>query len=96
MIACCAIYWEQPRPDIKANCPYLTFHLTEKLAAFISALMRISSCESRALANDRFAPIVLQKSIFADDQNSADRGRDFRVQDVRDLTASRKIHRRLR
>ena len=24
------------------------------------------------------------------------RGRDFRVQDVRDLTASRKIHRRLR
>jgi hypothetical protein len=39
--------------------------------------------------------IVLQKSIFADDQNSAGRGRDFRVQDVRDLTASRKIHRRL-
>ena len=28
MIACCAICWEQPRPDIKANCPYLTFHLT--------------------------------------------------------------------
>lgn len=40
--------------------------------------------------------IVLQKSIFADDQNSAGRGRDFLVQDVRDLTASRKIHRRLR
>ncbi|QHO72848.1 hypothetical protein ACH79_09615 [Bradyrhizobium sp. CCBAU 051011] len=35
--------------------------------------------------------IVLQKSIFADDQNSAGRGRDFRVQDVRDLTASRKF-----
>jgi hypothetical protein len=42
------------------------------------------------------APIVLQKSIFADNQNSAGRGRDFLVQDVRDLTASRKIHRRLR
>ena len=27
--------------------------------------------------------IVLQKSIFADDQNSAGRGRDIRVQDVR-------------
>jgi hypothetical protein len=35
--------------------------------------------------------IVLQKSIFADDQNSAGRGRDFRVQDARDLTASRKF-----
>ena len=41
-------------------------------------------------------PIVLENSIFADDQNSAGRGRDFRVQDARDLTASRKIHRRLR
>ena len=41
-------------------------------------------------------PIVLQKSIFADDQNSAGRGRDFRVRNVRDLTASRKIRRRLR
>jgi hypothetical protein len=40
--------------------------------------------------------IVLRKSIFADGQNSAGRGRDFRVQDVRDVTASRKIHRRLR
>jgi len=40
--------------------------------------------------------LVLQKSISADDQNCAGRGRDFRVQDVRDLTASRKIHRRLR
>src|SRR3954453_23294346 len=40
-------------------------------------------------------PILLQKSIFADDQNSAGRGRDFRIQDARDITASRKIHRRL-
>ena len=43
-----------------------------------------------------FGGILLQKSIFADDQNSAGRGRDFRVQDARDLTASRKIRRRLR
>ena len=43
-----------------------------------------------------FWPILLQKSFFADDQNSAGRGRDFRVQDARDLTASRKTHRRLR
>jgi hypothetical protein len=41
-------------------------------------------------------PIVLQNSIFADDQNSAGCGRDLCVQGVRDLTASRKIHRRLR
>ena len=40
--------------------------------------------------------IVLQNSNFADDQNSAGRGRDFRVQDARDHTVSRKIHRRLR
>jgi hypothetical protein len=40
--------------------------------------------------------IVLQNSIFADDQNSAGRGRDFRAQDVRDLAASLKIHRGLR
>jgi hypothetical protein len=44
----------------------------------------------------RKGSILLQKSIFADDQNSAGRGRDFRVQDAGDLTASRKIHRRLR
>jgi hypothetical protein len=43
-----------------------------------------------------FRGIVLQKSFFADDQNSAGRGRDFLVQDVRHLAASRKIHRRLR
>jgi hypothetical protein len=43
-----------------------------------------------------FTKILLQKSFFADDQNSAGRGRDFLVQDVRDLAASRKIHRRLR
>jgi hypothetical protein len=39
---------------------------------------------------------VLQKSIFADDQNSAGSGRGIRVQDVRDLTTSREIHRRRR
>jgi hypothetical protein len=42
-----------------------------------------------------FNGILLQKSISADDQNSAGRGRDFRVQDVRDLAASLKIHRGL-
>lgn len=46
-------------------------------------------------ARSAFWGIVLQKSIFADDQNSADRGRDFRIQNVSDLTASRNIHRRL-
>ena len=49
-----------------------------------------------AVHESAFEGIVLQKSIFADDQNSAGRGRDFRVQNVKDLTASRKIHRRLR
>jgi ribose/xylose/arabinose/galactoside ABC-type transport system permease subunit len=48
------------------------------------------------VTENRALPILLQKSIFADDQNSAGRRRDFRVQDVRDLTASRKIHRRPR
>ncbi|WP_210192234.1 hypothetical protein, partial [Bradyrhizobium japonicum] len=43
-----------------------------------------------AMASVAFSsgPILLQKSIFADDQNSAGRGRDFRVQDAGDLTAS--------
>ena len=38
-----------------------------------------------------FGVSVLQKSIFADDQNSAGRGRDFRGQNVRDLAASLKF-----
>jgi len=56
----------------------------------------LTAAGKRTSAEVAEGPILLQKSIFADDQNSAGRGRDFRVQDARDLTASRKIHRRLR
>jgi hypothetical protein len=72
-----------------------TTDAVEATRACMSAVAR-KRTSSRPSRYVRFVPILLQKSIFADDQNSAGRRRDFRVQDVRDLTASRKIHRRPR
>jgi len=70
-------------------------HYNELLQDFFNRIGPLLTCLAKARMSVLWG-IVLQKSFFADDQNSAGRGRDFRVQDARDLTASRKIHRRLR
>ena len=72
----------------------LTLNSSIRLAA--PAMSHMATDLAAHLLRPVLEGILLQKSIFADDKNSAGRGRDLRVQDVWDLAASPKIHRRLR